>query len=137
MRSWEEKNWTDQQKGKKFDLVPIKHEYGSRWNRYPKKISSLTKPYVASSILHSTTAQQASQGNVLCEKPWRWEIFQASKNHWNMCVCVNERKKNNKKNLTQTIHMMLQKSTRQQRISCEMELNNRKTFWLMKCLCVS
>ena len=78
------------------------------WNQYPKKISSFMKPYVPLLLLLCSKNEEPIK-----VKPWLWEIFQKT-----FLVFVSVEKESRKQ-----IHMMLQKSTRQE--TCEMKLNNR------------
>lgn len=84
----------------------------ARWNRSTRGISSFTKPYVRPKML----------------KPWWWESFS--------CLCLSRLFFRTKKEQKADPHDAWEKSTRQARESCEMELNNRKNTLGARSVCL-
>lgn len=119
---------------RKFDLVPMKHE---RWCTM-ESISEGKESHPS----HETICSFVDSGPVgqsdVPHEALTMRKFQAHKNHFQLgrCVCLCDGKGTEKNIYNKTDpHDVLEdqqgKAGQGSRESCEMELNNRKVFWLI------
>lgn len=98
------------------ELVPMKHEYSARWNRYPKRISSFTKPYVP--FIVSRRKRRAHQSEALTMRN-----FSSLPRYLMVFVRVKRNREN------RSTWCSRNQQGKKRRETCEMELNNRKKFF--------
>lgn len=103
----------------RFDLVPMKHEYAERWNRYPKK--NLILHETICSFFHYSLGSETRKGKCLMRSLDDEKSFKPTE-ITKTCACV-------LKNFTLwALHKRSTWCSRNQqgnREPCEMELNNR------------